>query len=375
MDSWMKAETGYLAKRKRLQRLSLVLAVLLLALELCVGAACSSTEQDKDQTTTIDPLDSPSTPTRGYFKGSLPNGPSGIDMAEAYASAANAMEFVPVWGRPTPFYDLAADLSGGYGSLWIQQLIRGNGMFPLIHMSFLDARVTLKVPPGLGEATLSSSEWREAYRQAALDVVRAAKPKYFSLGNEVNRWYERYGAQAGDANGFQNWVSLYNEVYDAVKALSPQTKVFCTFAREMVDELREADLQVLTMFDSSKLDLLVFTSYPYSVRKDSNGAVLAKPFNRPTDIPDDYYSRALAYIPGKALGFSEIAWTSADFYGGEEAQADFLTQVAGRLTTGQGANLELLGWCWIYDLSPDQPVGLIRPDGTEKAAYGVWRNL
>jgi hypothetical protein len=364
-----------LTEDRRFQRISLMLAVLLLALASCLGTACGSGEQETDQPSTIEPLDSPSMPARGYFKGSLPNAPSGIDLAEAYAGAANAMEFVPVWGRPTPFYDLAADLSGGYGDLWVQQFIRSNGMFPLIHMSFLDAGVTLRTPPAMAGATLSSSEWRQAYKQAALDAVRAAKPRFFSLGNEVNRWYEKYGAQAADANGFQNWVSLYNETYDAVKALSPQTKVFCTFAREMVDQLREADLEVLTMFDPARIDLLVFTSYPHSVRKDSNGDTLTKPFNRPADIPDDYYSKALAYMPGKALGFSEIAWTSADFYGGEEAQADFLTQVTGRLTASQGADLELLGWCWLYDLSPDQLDGLIRSDGTEKSAYEVWRSL
>jgi hypothetical protein len=285
------------------------------------------------------------------------------------------MEFVPVWGRPTPFYDLAADLSGDYGDLWVDQLIRDNGLFPVIQMSFLDTGVTLKIPPGMAGATLGSAEWRQSYKQAALDTVRAARPRYLSLGNEVNRWYEKYGAQDGDPNGFQNWVSLYNETYDAVKELSPGTIVFCTFAREMVDGLREADLQVLAMFDPSRLDLLVFTSYPHSVRKDSSGAVLTRPFNRPADIPDDYYSRALVYLPGKALGFTEIAWTSADFYGGEQAQADFLTQVAGRLTTDQGVDLELLGWCWLHDISPVQPVGLISSDGTEKAAYAVWESL
>jgi len=367
-----------LIEGKRLLRLSLVLAVLLLALALSLGTACGSKEQkeqDEDQATTVEPADSPSMPARGYFKGSLPNASTAADIGVAYTSAAKTMEFVPVWGRPTPFYDLAADLSGDYGSLWVQQLIRDNGMFPLIHMSFLDAGVTLKVPAGMAGATLGDANWRQAYKQAAIDVVRAARPLYFSVGNEVNRWYEKYGAQAGDANGFQNWVSLYNEIYDAVKTLSPQTKVFCTFAREIVDQLREADLEVLKMFDPAKLDLLVFTSYPYSVRKDRNGAMLTKPFNKPADLPDDYYSRALAYMPGKPLGFSEITWTSADFYGGEQAQADFITQVVGRLTAAQGTDLELLGWCWLYDLSADQPVGLIRSDGTEKAAYGVWKNL
>jgi hypothetical protein len=32
-------------------------------------------------------------------------------------------------------------------------------------------------------------------------------------------------------------VTLYEEIYDAVKELSPETKVFCTFAREVVAEI------------------------------------------------------------------------------------------------------------------------------------------
>lgn len=70
-----------------------------------------------------------------------------------------------------------------------------------------------------------------------LDVVRASKPLYLSVGNEVNRWYEKYGANSSSPNGFQHFVTLYEEIYDAVKELSPETKVFCTFAREIVAEI------------------------------------------------------------------------------------------------------------------------------------------
>jgi len=39
--------------------------------------------------------------------------------------------------------------------------------------------------------------------------VEASKPKYLSVGNEVNRWLEAYGLEG--PNGFENWVSLYEE--------------------------------------------------------------------------------------------------------------------------------------------------------------------
>ncbi|MGB9684627.1 MAG: hypothetical protein ACPL1Z_06835 [Candidatus Bathyarchaeales archaeon] len=297
--------------------------------------------------------------------GILPVPDDGQSFEEAYSQAAQFSEFSPVWGRPTPFYNLSDDLSGSWGQTFVESNIRGNGMFPLVHISFIGPNVTLVAPPGLEDATLSDSAWREAYKKAVFDVVRTCKPLYLSVGNEVNKWYEKYGADANDPNGFQHFVSLYEEIYDGVKELSPQTKVFCTFAREIVSENREANLNVLSMFNPEKMDFLVFTSYPYAVRE----------INRPSDIPDNYYSEALSYLPDKPVGFSELGWPSMEAFGGEQAQADFITQVAGRLTREQGMNLHLFGWAWLHDLDENDYIGLIKRDGTEKLAYEAWKNL
>lgn len=199
-------------------------------------------------------------------------------------------------------------------------------MFPLVQVSFIGRGMTLVTPPGMEDATLSDPEWRAAYKQAVLDVVKASKLLYLSIGNEVNRWYERYGTDESDPNEFQHYVSLYEEIYDSVKEVSPHTKIFCTFAREIVDENREADLTVLAMFNPEKMDILVLTSYPYAVRD----------IKRPSDIPDDYYSRVSSYMPDKPFGFSEVCWPSIDAFGGERGQADFIIEVSGRLTREQG---------------------------------------
>ena len=90
---------------------------------------------------------------------------------------------------------------------------------------------------------MSDEEWRLQYKRAVIESVEAAKPAYLSVGNEVNRWYEKYGYE--EDNGFKHWVSLYEEIYNEVKTLSPETKVFCTFSREIVSENREADMNVL----------------------------------------------------------------------------------------------------------------------------------
>ncbi|MCX8182821.1 MAG: hypothetical protein N3F08_00140 [Crenarchaeota archaeon] len=105
---------------------------------------------------------------------------------EAYSQAAQYSEFSPVWGRPTPSYSIAGELLGSLGREFVDKNIRGNGMFPLIHVSFIGPNVTLITPPGMENASLSNPMWREAYKQAVLDVVKSLRPLYLSIGNEVN---------------------------------------------------------------------------------------------------------------------------------------------------------------------------------------------
>ncbi|MEM2929516.1 MAG: hypothetical protein QW797_01420 [Thermoproteota archaeon] len=340
-----------------------LLLSVLIVVALVVVLMSSRPNHSKDEV--IKPADSPENPDRGFFMGVLPVPGDNQSFEEAYSQAAQYSEFSPVWGRPTPFYSLAGELSGNWGREFVDKNIRGNGMFPLIHVSFIGPNVTLVTPPGMGNVSLSSPVWRDAYKQAVLDVVKSSRPLYLSIGNEVNRWYEKYGREGNNPNGFQHFVSLYEEIYDAVKKISPETKVFCTFAREIVSENREADLSVLSIFDPGKMDLLVFTSYPYAVQ----GII------RPSNIPDDYYSEALGYLPDKPFGFSELGWPSMSVFGGEQAQADFIMQVVGRLTREQGISLHLLGWAWLHDLDENDYIGLIKRNGEEKPAYEAWKNI
>ncbi len=354
----------------------IIAAIGTLMTSICL-AGCSSPEpanlQQNDEPlkpkpieeTVLTPFDYPQLPARGFFMGILPVPGEGQSFADAFYQASRYAEFAPVWGRPTPFYNLAQELAGDWGETFVEQYIRGNGMFPVVHLSFIGDGMTLKAPPGMSGATLESRQWRESYKQAAIDVVRTARPLYLSIGNEVNRWYERYGTNPDDPNGFQHYVSLYEEIYDAVKQLSPEVKVFCTFSREIVSENREANLEVLSMFDARKMDVLVFTSYPYAVQG----------MNHPSDMPDDYYATALNYMPGKPFGFSELGWAALEAFGGEQGQADFITQASTRLTIEQGIQLHLFAWPWLHALDDNDSVGLIKRDGTERLAYLVWQEL
>jgi len=97
--------------------------------------------------------------------------------------------------------------------------------------------------------------------------------------------------------------------------------------------------------------------------------------NRPSDIPDDYYSAALPYMPGKPFRFSEYVWPSLEFFGGEQVQADFLPNVSSHITTEQGIDLHLFNYAWHHDLSESTSIGLIKSDGTEKLGYQAWKEI
>lgn len=83
----------------------------------------------------------------------------------------------------------------------------------------------------------------------------------------------------------------------------------------------------------------------------------------------------LGYLPGAPLALIEVGWPSLEALGGEAAQRDFLSLAAGQLTRGQGATLHLLGWAWLHDMDPSDTMGLLRRDGSGKAAYGAWKEI
>lgn len=306
-----------------------------------------------------------SQPERDFFVGFLVLPLKNQSFEEAYQQACRYIDFVPVWGRPSLFYELPEDLEGEWGRVFLKEYIYTNNMFPIIHFSFFSRGITLVSPPDISQPALDDPQWRKRYKEAVLEVVRRFKPPYISLGNEVNRWYEKYGFSADKPYGFKHYVSLYEELYDRIKEISPSTKVFCVFSREIVSEHREADLSVLKLFNPDKLDILVFTTYPYTV----------KGVRRPEDLPDDYYKKAFNYIKDKPMGFSEVAWPSLSFFGGEESQAEFVKELTGRLTQVQGIKLEFIGWSWWHDLNSQDATGLLYEDGREKKAWKVWKTL
>ena len=113
----------------------------LLACVACGGNGATSPDAGPDASTTIAPLDQVPLPARGYYLGVAPIPADGQSFQDAYLQVASDAEWFPVWGRPSPFWEMATDCAGSWGETFIEDLGRENGMFPLVHFSFFGQRV------------------------------------------------------------------------------------------------------------------------------------------------------------------------------------------------------------------------------------------
>ncbi|RKX90283.1 MAG: hypothetical protein DRZ90_16460, partial [Spirochaetes bacterium] len=229
------------------------------------------------------------------------------------------------------------------------------------------------------EASFKNPEVRSAIKNYALRIVREFHPRYLGLASEINSYADAY------PEDFNNYLSLYKEIYDAVKAESPETKIFVTFQWEDLNNLwyqpEEQDYSPgkikwnqIEIFEP-RLDLWAISSYPYIT------------FDNASDIPDDYYSRLLTRTD-KELAVTEGGWISEDFKhltATVEDQEGYLNaihqQIGDRMAFWiylliqdiniesyskyiKGADLETLGFF--------TTVGLISENGTPKPALSLW---
>jgi hypothetical protein len=204
------------------------------------------------------------------------------------------------------------------------------------------------------------------YRDSAVAFAERFKPKYLAFGIEVNVLYEK------SPSDFEDFTALFSQVYDAVKAVSPQTKVFTIFQLEKMKGLNgglfggtndpsKDQWSLLDRFPKS--DIVAFTTYPGLIYKN------------PAEIPAEYYNEIKSHT-SKPIAFTEIGWHSAASPAGWESseaeQAEFVTTFF-QLT--RDLNSELAIWSFMYDQQTFEPfnsMGLRRADGTARPAWDEW---
>ncbi len=241
----------------------------------------------------------------------------------------------------------------------VAKLASTYGYAPMIEVQFFSQSTGQLLRP-LDEAT------KQAYLNSAVAVSANHRPGYLALGIEVNVLFEK------SPSDFDEFTLFYPQVYDAIKAVSSNTKVFTIFQLEKMKGLNgglfggindpaKAEWALLERFP--KNDLISFTTYPSLIFKD------------PSELPADYYT-AIALHTNGPVAITEAGWHTAPrptgWEGSEAKQANFVTRL---FDLASGLNMEVVIWSFLYDqntIEPFDSMGLWRRDGTPKQAWQAW---
>jgi hypothetical protein len=266
-------------------------------------------------------------------------------------------------------------------------LARQNGLdviFVVDPLNGLNRSEFYQLPVGW-PASFAAPQVRNAYTNFTLRVLREFQPRYLGLASEINTYADAH------PEDFAHYLSLYQEVYDQVKAASSETQVFVTFQWEDLNNVisftaegrqpYQTNWEQVEAFEP-RLDVWVISSYPFAA------------FRSAKEIPSDYYTPLLTRTH-KALAVAEGGYTSrpvGPFQGAPGDQVAYLNAIHDQLGTrlafwiylllsdfnldsyanimrqrGQDQDIDTLGWF--------ASVGLRQHDGTPKPALEVWDNF
>ncbi len=249
-------------------------------------------------------------------------------------------------------------------------------IFVVDPLNGLNRREFANLPWGW-EANFANPDVRTAFKNFTLRIVREYHPRYLGLASEINTYADAF------PEDYPNYVSLYKEVYAAVKAEAPETQIFATFQWEDLNNLYEGANEGRKPYDTNweivdalepDLDLWVISTYPFGA------------FHSAADIPDDYYTPLLART-SKPLAVAEGGFSSVPMepFGGSDAdQIAYITRIHDQL----GPRLAFWIYIIINDLDMDSyapnmkkdqdtltwftRMGFFDVDGNPKPALEVW---
>lgn len=296
---------------------------------------------------------------------------------DTFATAARHADLVSI-ARVPPWEDFfpGAEVSEETHALMRleRDLVRQYGLSLLFAIDPTDSAVQRTRVAGLPEggdtgAGFLREDVQEALVAYAIYVATNYEPEYLAVGVEINMLRARAPGQ------FVGFLKAYARVYDAVKSIRPETKVFPTFQLEdLLGRLTQEHPPQWEAIDAfgGRIDALAFSTYPY----------LSSSIRLVREIPEDYYRQLRERFSGEIL-ISEAGYASAtieghSWVGSEREQEEFLLRLLG--------DAEANGFSavvWGAERDPAQSrqggaavlndVGLRYSDGTDKLAWAVWR--
>jgi hypothetical protein len=323
-----------------------------------VPATTSAAATQTTTTTTATPA--PSTTTSGTPTPTAPQTLRGVSLSPKSTNALDFAAFVKQAAASLDVVTWAGDWmeltnTESGGPVLIATLGKQYGFLPLPELGFQsNGALTHPLDSGNQQLFLSSVA---AY-------ARMWHPAYLGIGIEMNSLWEK------DPAGFDTFVKLFNEAVPAIKAVSPDTKVFTCFQLEKMkgytlwkDAPPDPAKAEWDLIDRFNADLVAFTTYPDLV------------FKNPSELPADYYSSIAQHVD-KPVIFTEIGWHAAASPAGWESsgaeQAAFVTRF---LDLVKPLESPILIWSFMYDpkaIEPFNSMGLYASDGTARPAAALW---
>ena len=274
-----------------------------------------------------------------------------IDFFKTAKGAGNTL----VWAGDWKEFDYAR----GFPTLLVEQCYL-NGLTAVIEVSAFNQSGG-KLLRTLDEKTL------QKYVAGAAGFASVYQPRYLGLGVDADALYARSPAD------FDKFVKLFDRTYDAVKAVSPGTRIFTIFQLEKMKGLNGGlysgangpSKTLWFLLDKfPRADLIAFNTYPGMI------------YESPAEIPADYFTSVKAYT-NKPLAISGTGWQSAqgaDGRPGSEAQQAEYVQAF--FAHSGDLNPEFSAWSYLYDptalAEPFNSMGLLRSDGTSRPAWYAW---
>lgn len=225
--------------------------------------------------------------------------------------------------------------------------------------------------PGNDTNDWSNAEARAAFRAMVSDYASTFKPTLLFLGNESDFYAEQ------DPVDYVRWIAAYNEAYDAIKAVSPNTHVGPVFNVEHMmgwgafSGWTTPHTEAFTLHDRSRLDVVGLTVYPYLGR------------TAPAEVPANYLDPVHALIGDLPIAITETGWPAAAPTGpvawdvGETQQTAFLNRLAIMLA---GRDVALVNWLFLHPMADGPPdalatfgtVSLRGPGGAKRPVYDAF---
>jgi hypothetical protein len=246
------------------------------------------------------------------------------------------------------------------------------GTIPLNVFGWRSGEEVYLAVPGNATADWTNAEARALFRSMLVAFAAEHEPPFLFVGNE-NDFYFKH-----DPVDYARWVEFYEDVYDAVKAVSPATMMGTVFNFEHLSGTGSLSgftpplWGALDAHDLSKIDILGVTLYPFF----DNAT--------PADVPDDYLAPLLARIGNKPVAITETGWAAESpnalpWMTGEALQLAYLEKLR---TILADVNVQWLTWLFMYEMedpggSPFEwaafaSISLKDNDGRARPIHGAW---